>query len=68
MATLELINDIANSQFAYLVLFIILLYYVLKTSQEREFKMRDQLDKIVPILDNLVNKVNSIEDELRKGK
>lgn len=68
MATLEVINKIANSQFAYLVLFIILLYYVLKTSQEREFKMRDQLDKIVPILDNLVNKVNSIEDELRKGK
>lgn len=68
MATLEVVNKIANSQFAYLVLFIILLYYVLKTSQEREFKMRDQLDKIVPILDNLVNKVNSIEDELRKGK
>lgn len=67
-ATLEIINDIANSQFSYLVMFITLLWYVLKTSQEREFKMRDQLDKIVPILDNLVNKVNSIEDELRKGR
>lgn len=65
---LEVINSIANSPVAYLILFISLLWYVLKTSQEREFKMRDQLDKIVPILDNLVSQVNHIEEELRKGK
>lgn len=68
VTTLELVNNIANSQFAYLVLFIILLYYVLKTSQEREFKMREQLDKIVPILDNLVREVNDIKSEIRKDR
>lgn len=65
--TLEQINSIVNSPSVYLILFIALLGYVLKSSQIREFKMREQLDKIVPILDNLVSKVNSIENELRKG-
>ena len=65
--TLELINSIANSPSAYLVLFITLLAYVLKTSSQREFKMREQLDKIVPILDNLVSKVDYIERKIDKG-
>lgn len=65
--TLEQINNIVNSPSVYLILFIILLGYVLKSSQIREFKMRDQLDKIVPILDNLVSKVSSLEEEMRKG-
>lgn len=66
VTSLEMANNIANSPVAYLILFIALLWYILKTSQEREFKMREQLDKIVPILDNLVNKVNYIEEELKK--
>ena len=64
---LEQINSIVNSPSVYLILFIFLLGYVLKSSQIREFKMRDQLDKIVPILDNLVSKVSSLEEEMRKG-
>ena len=36
--TLELINEIANSPFAYLILFIGLLYYELKNSSAREAK------------------------------
>ena len=31
-------------------------------------KMREQLDKIVPILDNLVTKVDRIEIEIRKDE
>lgn len=65
--TLEQVNTIVNSPSVYLILFVFLLGYVLKSSQIREFKMREQLDKIVPILDNLVSKVNSIEDEIRRG-
>ena len=52
----------------YLTLFIVLLGYVLKSSQLRETQMRDQLDKTVPILDRLVRDVNEIKNELRKGK
>ena len=65
--SLETLNSIANSPSAYLTLFIILLYYVLKTSSQREMKMREQLDKIVPILDNLVSKVDYIERNMKKG-
>lgn len=65
--TLELINEIANSPFAYLILFICLLCYILKTSSIREIKMRDQLDKIVPILDNLVKDVNEIKNDIKRG-
>lgn len=64
--TLELINQISNSPTAYLTLFICLLCYVLKTSSIREMKMRDQLDKIVPILDNLVKDVNEIKNDLKR--
>lgn len=66
-SSLELINQIVNSPFAYLILFICLLYYELKNSSARETKMRDQLDKIVPILDNLVKDVNEIKNDLKRG-
>lgn len=66
--SLETLNSIANSPSAYLTLFIILLYYVLKTSSQREMKMREQLDKIVPILDNLVSKVDYIERNMHKDE
>ena len=63
--TIETMNAISNSPTAYLTLFMILLYYVLKSSNQREKEMRDQLDKIVPILDNLVSKVDYIEKRLK---
>lgn len=66
--TIESVNGIVNSPSVYLTLFIMLLAYVLKSSQLREQQMRDQLDKIVPILDRLVRDVNDIKNELRKGK
>ena len=65
--TIESINNMVNSPSVYLTLFIMLLAYVLKSSQLREQQMRDQLDKIVPILDRLVRDVNDIKNELRKG-
>ena len=65
--TIESVNNIVNSPSVYLTLFIMLLAYVLKSSQLREQQMRDQLDKIVPILDRLVRDVNDIKNELRKG-
>ena len=64
---IEVINNLVNSPSVYLTLFIMLLAYVLKSSQLREQQMRDQLDKIVPILDRLVRDVNDIKNELRKG-
>lgn len=64
---IEAINNLVNSPSVYLTLFIALLGYVLKSSQLREQQMRDQLDKIVPILDRLVRDVNDIKNELRKG-
>lgn len=66
--TIESVNSIVNSPSVYLTLFIMLLAYVLKSSQLRETQMRDQLDKTVPILDRLVRDVNEIKNELRKGK
>lgn len=66
--TIESVNNIVNSPSVYLTLFIMLLAYVLKSSQLRETQMRDQLDKTVPILDRLVRDVNEIKNELRKGK
>ena len=65
--TIESVNNIVNSPSVYLTLFIMLLAYVLKSSQLREQQMRDQLDKILPILDRLVRDVNDIKNELRKG-
>ena len=65
--TIESVNNIVNSPSVYLTLFIMLLAYVLKSSQLREQQMRDQLDKIVPILDRFVRDLNDIKNELRKG-
>ena len=65
--TIESVNNIVNSPSVYLTLFIMLLAYVLQSSQFIEQQMRDQLDKIVPILDRLVRDVNDIKNELRKG-
>ena len=64
--TIESVNNIVNSPSVYLTLFIMLLAYVLKSSQLREQQMRDQLDKIVPILDRLVRDVNDIKNELKE--
>ena len=64
--TIESVNNIVNSPSVYLTLFIVLLAYVLKSSQLREQQMRDQLDKIVPILDRLVRDVNDIKNELKE--
>ena len=60
----ELSGSIANSPVAYFVLFILLLMYELKTSSERELKMREQLDKTIPILEVIVTKVDRIEKKL----
>ena len=64
--SLEMINNIVNSPSVYLVMFMFLLRFVLKTSQDRESKMREQLDRIVPILDNLVRDVTDIKNELKE--
>lgn len=62
--TVESINAIANSPSAYLILFIFLLMYVLKTSSERETQMREQLDKTIPILDRLVKDMEVVKDKI----
>ena len=65
MATLiELSSTIANSPVAYFILFILMLMYELKTSSDRELKMREQLDKTIPILEVIVTKVDRIEKKL----
>ena len=66
---LGVLNEVANSPFAYLIMFMALLGYVIKSSDAREIKMREQLDKIVPILDHLVREVEDIRDTIsRKGE
>ena len=60
----ELSSTIANSPVAYFILFILLLMYELKTSFDRESKMREQLDKTIPILEVIVTKVDRIEKKL----
>lgn len=62
--TLEAINSIANSPVAYLILFIGLLSYVLKTSQTREAQMREQLDKTVPVLEKILIRLDVIEEKI----
>lgn len=64
--SLEMLNNIVNSPSVYLIMFSILLRYVLKSSQDRETKMREQLDRIVPVLDNLVRDVTDIKNELKE--
>ena len=66
---MDAVNSIVNSPTAYLTLFIMLLWYVLSASQKREKEMREQLDKIVPILDHLVREIEDIKDTInRKGE
>ena len=65
--TVEMINSLASSQVAFGSLFILLLVYVLRTSEKREAKLQEQLDKIIPILDNLVRDVNDIKNDMKKG-
>ena len=65
----SVLNEVANSPFAYLIMFMALLGYVIKSSDTREIKMREQLDKIVPILDHLVREIEDIKDTIsRKGE
>jgi hypothetical protein len=50
-------------------MFMALLGYVIKSSDAREVKMREQLDKIVPILDHLVREIEDIKNTIsRKGE
>ena len=65
--TVEMVNSLASSQVAFGSLFIRLLVYVLRTSEKREAKLQEQLDKIIPILDNLVRDVNDIKNDMKKG-
>lgn len=60
------LNEVANSPFAYLILFMILLGYVIKSSDEREHKMREQLDKTVPILSQILNRLDVIEEKIEE--
>ena len=65
----SVLNEVANSPFAYLIMFMALLGYVIKSSDTREIKMREQLDKIVPILDHLVREIEDIKDTInRRGE
>lgn len=64
--SLELINEIVNSPSAYLSLFVVLLGYVLYSSQLREKEMREQLDKTVPVLEKILIRLDVIEDKLER--
>ena len=63
---MELVNDIVNSPSAYLTMFIVLLGYVLHSSQNREREMREQLDKTVPVLEKILTRLDVIEDKLER--
>ena len=62
--TIEMINEIVSSPFAYLILFIVLLAYVLRSSQVRETQMREQLDKTVPVLEKILIRLDVIEEKI----
>ena len=64
--SMELVNDIVNSPSAYLTMFIVLLGYVLHSSQNREKEMREQLDKTVPVLEKILTRLDVIEDKLER--
>ena len=64
--SMEFINEIVNSPSAYLTLFIVLLWYVLHSSQNREKEMREQLDKTVPVLEKILIRLDVIEDKLER--
>ena len=63
---MDIVNDIVNSPSAYLTMFIVLLGYVLHSSQNREKEMREQLDKTVPVLEKILTRLDVIEDKLEK--
>ena len=63
---MELVNDIVNSPSAYLTMFIVLLGYVIHSSQNREKEMREQLDKTVPVLEKILTRLDVIEDKLER--
>ena len=63
---MQLINEIVNSPSAYLSLFILLLGYVLYSSQTREKEMREQLDKTVPVLEKILIRLDVIEDKIER--
>jgi len=63
---MEVVNEIVNSPTAYLSMFIILLGYVLYSSQNREKEMREQLDKTVPVLEKILIRLDVIEDKLER--
>ena len=63
---MELINEIVNSPSAYLSLFVVLVEYVLYSSQLREKEMREQLDKTVPVLEKILIRLDVIEDKLER--
>ena len=62
--TIEMINELVSSPFAYLILFIVLLAYVLRSSQVRETQMREQLDKTVPVLEKILIRLDVIEEKI----
>ena len=64
--SMELVNDIVNSPSAYLTMFIVLLGYVLHSSQNREKEMREQLDKTVPVLEKILTRLDIIENKLER--
>ena len=47
-------------------MFIMLLGYVLYSSQMREKEMREQLDKTVPVLEKILIRLDVIEDKLER--
>lgn len=63
---MDIINEIVNSPSAYLSMFILLLGYVLYSSQMREREMREQLDKTVPVLEKILIRLDVIEDKLER--
>ena len=63
---MDIVNEIVNSPTAYLSMFVILLGYVLYSSQNREKEMREQLDKTVPVLEKILIRLDVIEDKLER--
>ena len=64
--SMDIVNEIVNSPTAYLSMFVILLGYVLCSSQNREKEMREQLDKTVPVLEKILIRLDVIEDKLER--
>ena len=64
--SMDVVNEIVNSPTAYLSMFVILLGYVLYSSQNREKEMREQLDKTVPVLEKILIRLDVIENKLER--